>query len=427
MDFSAASAQPIQVFISYSHKDEALMHELRAHLSNSIRLGEISEWHDRRIAPGEDWEGRIHDRLDEARIILLLISADFLASDYCHDIEMKRALARHETKEAVVIPIILRPCDWRGALFEKLQALPETAKPVTKWDDRDEAFTKVAEGIRRIVRQAAARSAAGPGLGEEVHRLCDRDNQVDAFDNFRWDRRDARALVCGIRGAASELPGSLADRLTNVTLRDYARRRWSARDSVVMGKLISWPDGTDAVSRRQFLLSRIYRELDCEERDPSPAAFVRAVSTRLEKVIVLRHEIHAERWNREERALVEWYLRFWDKVNALGPAPQFVVFLNLIYPEPPGGILQALLHRARFNRPEFDRQLQTLFAGASRLLLEELACIQERHVREWFARHGIFDESDRLNRCAELFKGRRPLPMKEIEQALKRFLNDFLR
>ncbi|ODH01568.1 hypothetical protein A4S05_28455 [Nostoc sp. KVJ20] len=141
----------VKVFFSYSHKDEALRDELATHLSMMKRQGVIEAWHDREISAGSEWANAIDDNLEIADIILLLVSANFLASDYCFDKEMTRAMERHETREARVIPIILKPSDWNGAPFGKLQALPKNAKPVTTWQDQDEAFLNVAQGIRRVV------------------------------------------------------------------------------------------------------------------------------------------------------------------------------------------------------------------------------------------------------------------------------------
>jgi hypothetical protein len=86
-----------------------------------------------------------------------LVSADFLASDYCYDVEMTRALQRHDSGDACVIPVILRSVDWRGAPFARLQALPKDAKPVKAWSDEDEAFTDVASGIRKAVEALRSR------------------------------------------------------------------------------------------------------------------------------------------------------------------------------------------------------------------------------------------------------------------------------
>ena len=148
-----------EVFFSYSHRDEALRDELAKHLSILKRQGIIESWHDRGITAGSEWAGEIDAHLNSAQVILLLISADFLASDYCYDIELKQAMERHEAREAVVIPIILKPVDWHGAPFGKLQALPKNAQPVTAWPSQDEAFLNVAQGIRKAVEAMAAQKS----------------------------------------------------------------------------------------------------------------------------------------------------------------------------------------------------------------------------------------------------------------------------
>ncbi|MBD1856233.1 MULTISPECIES: TIR domain-containing protein [Leptolyngbya] len=150
---SNLTPEPIEVFVSYSHRDELLRDELAKHLSILKRQGVIKEWHDREISPGSEWKGEIAAHLNSAKIILLLISADFLASDYCYDIELTKALERHDRKEACVIPIILRPVDWNDAPFGKLQALPENAVPVTKWENLDDAFLSVTRGIRQTIER----------------------------------------------------------------------------------------------------------------------------------------------------------------------------------------------------------------------------------------------------------------------------------
>ena len=144
------------IFFSYSHVDEALRDRLEVHLSLLKRQGVIETWHDRRITPGAAIDKSIDERLDRADIILLLVSPDFVASDYCYDVEMTRALARHERGEAVVIPVILRPCDWHGAPFGRLSALPKDGKAVTRWPDLDEAFLDITNGIRQVLRAAGA-------------------------------------------------------------------------------------------------------------------------------------------------------------------------------------------------------------------------------------------------------------------------------
>ena len=143
----------VSIFYSYAHEDEPLRNELKKHLSLLQRRGIITTWHDRKIVPGTDWAHAIDTQLNTASVILLLISPDFFASDYCYGIEMQRALQRHEANEARVIPILLRAVDWKGAPFGYLQALPTNAKPITSWSNQDEAFADVATGIRRAVQE----------------------------------------------------------------------------------------------------------------------------------------------------------------------------------------------------------------------------------------------------------------------------------
>jgi hypothetical protein len=128
-----------------------LLKKLETHLSMLKRQGLIVTWHHRQITAGKDWTQAIDTHLNSASVILLLISPDFLASDYCYGTEMMRALERHQANQARVIPILLRPVDWHGAPFAHLRALPTNAKPVTTWSDRDQAFVDVATGIRRAI------------------------------------------------------------------------------------------------------------------------------------------------------------------------------------------------------------------------------------------------------------------------------------
>lgn len=152
---STVSTQPskaVSVFVSYSHVDEVLRKELGKHLSVLERQGIISTWHDRMIGAGTEWEGAITRQLNEARVILLLISADFIQSKYCYDVEMARALERHDQREALVVPIILRAVSLKGTPFAKLQALPRDAKPIVTWPDRDTAFVDVTDGLRNTIQ-----------------------------------------------------------------------------------------------------------------------------------------------------------------------------------------------------------------------------------------------------------------------------------
>jgi hypothetical protein len=144
----------IEVFCCYAHEDAPLLENLKAHLTLLKRQGLITVWADTNISPGSNWEQEIEKHLNAANIILLLVSADFMASDYCYSKEMFRAVERHDRGEAIVIPIILRPVYWQGAPFARLQALPTGAKPIISsiWYSLDEALLDVVNGIGRAIK-----------------------------------------------------------------------------------------------------------------------------------------------------------------------------------------------------------------------------------------------------------------------------------
>jgi predicted ATPase len=145
------SDEPLKVFLSYSHEDLTFRRRLGQHLASLKQEHLIVLWHDREIGAGTEWEGQIHHNLETADIILLLISASFMDSEYCSDVELKRAMARHENREARVIPILLRDCDWERAPFGKLQTLPTGLRPIARWKPQDQAYCNVAKGLRQAV------------------------------------------------------------------------------------------------------------------------------------------------------------------------------------------------------------------------------------------------------------------------------------
>lgn len=161
------------VFFSYSHTDQALRDELEKHLATLKRQGVIDTWHDRRIEPGEDFAQAIDEHVNQDEIILLLVSSDFLNSDYCYTKEMTRALERHEAGEAVVIPVILRASDWIPTPFGKIQATPPDGKPITQWPDRDEAFMHVVQAVRKAAERWRGKRPTQPAATHASRQVKD--------------------------------------------------------------------------------------------------------------------------------------------------------------------------------------------------------------------------------------------------------------
>lgn len=155
------------VFISYAHEDKQFLAGLFKHLNILIKNGLISKWFDGDILPGTEWRTQIMNHVRTDQIILLLVSSDFIASDFCYSIEMDEALKRHRAGEARVIPILVRPTLWRDTPLEDLQILPSGARPISTWSDRDLAFLDVAQGIKRVIQDLQASTSANPIVKRE--------------------------------------------------------------------------------------------------------------------------------------------------------------------------------------------------------------------------------------------------------------------
>jgi DNA-binding XRE family transcriptional regulator len=141
----------VNIFYCYARVDRDLRDELDKHLSALERSKKIITWHDRKILPGANWSQEIDTHLNDAEVILLLITANFISSDYCYGVEMQRALEMHEKGIAHVIPVLLRSCRWKETPIGQLQVLPTDGRPVNQWRNRDEAFEDVVDGISKVV------------------------------------------------------------------------------------------------------------------------------------------------------------------------------------------------------------------------------------------------------------------------------------
>ena len=135
-----------------NHEDEKFKDTLETYLKLAKRQGYISVWHDRKISPGDFWEDEISNQLMRTKIFLLLISIDFLTSEYCVKVEMKAALEQHAREEAIVIPIIVRECDWKDTILGKFQVLPKDGKPISTWESNDAVYVDIMAEIKKRVK-----------------------------------------------------------------------------------------------------------------------------------------------------------------------------------------------------------------------------------------------------------------------------------
>jgi hypothetical protein len=177
------SKQAVEIFIAYARRDSAYLEELRTHFAPLVRSGRVRIWYDGEIQPGTVWESAIKEHLHQADIILLLLSADAIASDYFYEKEVADALQRHEQGEARVVPFILRACAWKATALAELQAIPKDGKPVTAWKERDDAYADAVESLWHIVAQIEQeRSAQAEAAAQEkaAQREAERRQEEEA-------------------------------------------------------------------------------------------------------------------------------------------------------------------------------------------------------------------------------------------------------
>ncbi|HRI59481.1 MAG TPA: toll/interleukin-1 receptor domain-containing protein [Saprospiraceae bacterium] len=143
---------PFKIFNIYAHEDRLFLEALKKHVSILIRKKIIEFWYDAEIIAGQNWDETIKKNLAQADIILVFVSADFISSEYIQTVELEKALKRHHSGESVVVPIIARSCSWyHEEELTKLEALPEKAKPIKSWQDPDEAYENISNGLQRLI------------------------------------------------------------------------------------------------------------------------------------------------------------------------------------------------------------------------------------------------------------------------------------
>ncbi len=281
-----SDSSPVSLFYSYAHKDETLRDELATHLATLEKQGLILPWYDRQIKAGQEWADTLDEQLNAADIILLLITQNFMASDYCYRVEMGRALERYEAREAEVIPIVLRPGDYTGAPFMKLQGLPKNFKPVTQWANQDEAFADIAKGIRRLVEQlqaqkVKARSTAenpfGPlnGMVDDPQQFFGRDRELTRI--FELLNSHSSVAVIGERQVGKSS-------LLRAIARQAATRLNSPRQTIYLNLHLIESDDD------------FYTEL-CEKAEiPLGRGAMLARSLRAKRVLLLLDEVEKMTW-----------------------------------------------------------------------------------------------------------------------------------
>jgi hypothetical protein len=201
----------MKAFISYSHRDEAILDRLHVHLAMLRREGLIDEWYDRAILAGADIDTDIARHLDESRVFIAIVSPDFLHSNYCYETEMQQAIERVDSGQMQIVPIIAEPCEWQRSPLGKYKAVPKDGKPISEWTNANNAFLDIVTELRRLVQADAPNSAPAqrPGRTDNkkryrIKRSFDEIDRADfrdsAFETIRLYFKNAVAEIEGVEG-----------------------------------------------------------------------------------------------------------------------------------------------------------------------------------------------------------------------------------
>lgn len=391
----------IQIFFSYVHEDEPLRDELAKGLSPLVRTGRVEEWHDRRIVPGADWASEIDERLNSAHVILLLVSADFIASDYCYGVEMKRALERHAAGEARVIPVLLRAVDCADAPFNHLQALPTDRRPVTSWPNRDEAYENIAKGVRAAIEELR-RVARGPHRGAwEPHRgappeagrfhvpellpyLCDRSGQESDLGLALSRHQTAmprRPFVCVVHGDQDECHSEFLERLKHCALPDLLGLK--ARELSVEDYTLSWPSGVRPGREAETFRALLGLALLNNSATPPERVFDGVPP---ERPVMLLLPLRTEDLSGGGLSALSAFLDFWNEWPDLPAGRTLICVVSVRHqrPERFGFLLRRGLRRADEGVRGFIRGLDfDSYAGLCGVVLPELRAITHQEVVVW--------------------------------------------
>ncbi len=402
-----------------------------------VRDGLIHKpWDDREISGGSEWAFVIDKRIDQADIILFMVSSNFFASDYSMGKEVVRSLERHKDGEARVVPIILRTCDWRNAPFADLQALPVGGVPLRKGTTvNDDRLLEISTGLRKVVQElttGGSGSAGGrllPTLEANqtiLAYLCNRveqDRQLrdewnSHYNSFALRRRP---FVCVVHGPVQEDHAGYLRRLSAYSFPQEIGlgRGFEIRRPVK----VRWPEGSaDKTAASSEMLRNLANELNC-------AAQINEVSAtlyRLGETCVAYYELSTSFRNYSRRADIESFFNFWRSWPELPARQKLIVVLSVQYrPGFPAGFPRAdadIVVNAKANE------------RLSAVVLDELSSVSRQQVKDWIRHQEVERFCDVENNAAlweaeidATFGDRSLIPMEQLVGTLNRMLNEYQR
>lgn len=418
-----------QVFISYSHKDKKWMERLQTALMPLVRQGAIRVWADTQINAGARRKDEIEAALHSTKVAVLLVSRNFLASELIAERELPQLLQSAEQNGATIVWVAVSASLYEETEIGTYEPANDPSHPLDSLRSAD--LNRELVSIARKIKAAAsapapsrrgrdpyfrgARTHSGePHLGRLVPKSCDRIPQETEFREFLRDNQRLRSgipQVCFIHGKERECHESLVERLTHTEIKQFAEKKWGEQRGHVAPKQLRWVYQGEAADPQKELSRILFEQFEypCMRDDFSPAELVSLAARSLSPVIVIQHSIHAGNWTRLTRELIEWYLSFWDTVGTNTAAPQFVVFLSVIYPRAaPGPRWKSWLQSRRLVVRRIEDDLREVASksmmNCSSILLSELTSIEPRQVKDWFSMHNIYTEKIRYDLINKMFR-----------------------
>lgn len=351
------------------------------------------------------------------------------------ELEFRRAV---EAGKTCLIFLLHEDVPWPPTLMEKgeggdklqrLRAELMDKYSVDFFRNKDDLARRVSAAVQNVLTGAprvehvratttANISTGVLALGPLVAKMCDRRQQENEFfEVFTLNLRARPGLpqVYLLRGHEGECHDSLVERLMSTRMKQIAAKKWGAQGSVITFKTPAWPAEGEVVERQQELQRNLFAEFDPAymEEDLSATALGQLPALALTPLVVIRHRIHAARWDKATRALIEWYMTYWSALKVEQTGPQFLVFLNVIYPRlkmQPAGWWKTIFRQKQFDKRRTEAELQEIAvaqrAGLPFLLLKELLPVTQHEVKDWFSQYNIYDEKKRNELAEKIFTAR---------------------
>jgi hypothetical protein len=349
-----------KVFISYAHQDAPFKDALATHFVYLRSIGLIDDWHDSMIDAGGGWRTAIDAHLNAADIIVLLISSDFLASQYCRDVELYIALKRWEKQDAEIVPVLIRDCIWEASPLRDHQMLPSGAEPVDCWPHPDKAWKEVAQTVRRFASRGAPLPLSAPATNsqptkmstdsgragdaldagradliyqkmlEEALHQCDRNDQErDLGEAVLRHRATAprRPLVCLMHGEGKECHAQFVRRLRAKFIPQLLKRWYPERPEIPSCAGYELPLSLDRYTPGNVRTAIEEEFATITNRDPS---VYKSFASR-EQCVLLHFTAFANDYSARDLKRLDEFLHYWCDLDDLPPERLLIVCVNFRY------------------------------------------------------------------------------------------------